>query len=46
MVCVIFYRVRFVLSFCLFVFLRWAMLSEVVILSVDDWICIFVLFVV
>ena len=36
---------RFVLSFCLF-FLGWARLSEVVILSDDDWICIFVLFVV
>ena len=39
------YRVRFVLSFCLF-FLWWARLSEVVILSADDWVCIFVLFVV
>ena len=36
------YRVRFVLS-CLFVclfFLWWASLSEVVIMSVDDWVCI------
>ena len=32
----------FVCSF----FLRWARLSEVVILSADDWACIFVLFVV
>ena len=31
---------------CLFVFLWWASLSEVVILSADDWICIFVWFVV
>ena len=30
---------------CLF-FLRSARLSEVVILSADDWVCIFVLFVV
>ena len=30
---------------CLF-FLWWARLSEVVILSADDWVCIFVLFVV
>jgi len=37
--------VRFVLSFCLFL-LRWARLNEVVILSVDDSVCIFVLFVV
>ena len=33
--------VRFVLSFCLFVFLWWARLNEVVILSADDWVCIF-----
>ena len=39
------YRVRFVLSFCLFI-LWWARLSEVVILSADDWVSIFVLFVV
>ena len=42
-------RVRFVLSFCLFIcliFLWWARLSEVVILSADDWVSIFVLFVV
>ena len=41
--------VRFVLSFCLFIcllFLWWARLSEVVILSADDWVSIFVLFVV
>ena len=34
---------RFVLSFCLFVclsFLWWTKLSEVVILSADDWVCI------
>ena len=31
--------------FCLF-FLWWARLSEVVILSADDWVCIFLLFVV
>ena len=34
---------------CLFVclfFLLWARPSEVVILSADDWVCIFVLFVV
>ena len=30
---------------CLF-FLWWARLSEVIILSADDWVCIFVLFVV
>ena len=29
-----------------FFFLRWARLSEVVIMSADDWVCIFVLFVV
>ena len=29
------------LSFCLFVFLWWARLNEVVILSADDWVCIF-----
>ena len=39
------YRLRFVLSF-LFVFPLMARLSEVVILSADDWVCIFVLFVV
>ena len=33
------------LFFCLF-FLCWARLSEVVILSADDWACIFVLLVV
>ena len=33
------------LSVCLF-FLWWARLSEVVILSADDWVCIFVFFVV
>ena len=32
------------LSFCLFVFPLMARLSEVVILSVGDWVCIFVLF--
>ena len=43
-VCASLYKVRFVLSFCLFVclfFLCWARLSEVVILSADDWFCIF-----
>ena len=39
-------RVRFVLSFCLFVFPLMERLSEVVILSADDWVCIFVLFVI
>ena len=39
------FYIRFVLSFCLF-FLSWARLNEVVILSFDDWVCIFVLFVV
>ena len=39
------YRVRFVLSFCLF-FLWWARLNYVVILSANDWVCIFILFVV
>ena len=33
------------LSFVLF-FFRWTGLSEVVILSADDWVCTFVLFVV
>ena len=36
---------RFLLSACLF-FLLWDRLSEVVILSADDWVCISVLFVV
>ena len=36
---------RFVLNFCLFVF-PLKRLSEVVILSADDWVCIFVLFIV
>ena len=36
---------RFVLSFYLF-FLQWARLSEVVLLSADDWVHIFVLFVI
>ena len=36
---------RFGLSFCLF-FLCWAWLSEVIILSADDWVGMFVLFVV
>ena len=31
---------------CLFVFALWAKLSKLVILYADDWICIFVLFVV
>ena len=35
---------RFVLSFYLFVFPLMARLSEVI--SADDWVCIFVLFVV
>ena len=39
------FYMRFVLSFCL-LFLWWPGLSEVVILSVDDWVCTFVLFVV
>jgi len=39
------YRVRFVVSLCLF-FLWWARLSEVIILSTDDWVCIFVLFAI
>ena len=30
----------------LFFFLGWTRLSEVLILSADDWVCIFVLFVV
>ena len=34
------------LSFCLFVFPLMARLSEVIILSADNWVCIFVLFVV
>ena len=43
------YRVRFVLTFCLFVclFFPWrAIQSEVVLLSADDWVCIFALFAV
>ena len=44
-VCVSFLnRVIFVLNFCLF-FSWWARVSEVVILSADDLVCIFVLFV-
>jgi len=41
------YRVRFVLSFCLlFVFPLMGKAEWVVILSADDWVCIFVLFFV
>ena len=40
------YKVKFVLSFCLFVFPLVARLSEVVTLSAADWVCIFVWFVV
>ena len=34
------------LSFCLFVFPLMGKLSEVVLLSADDWVCIFVFLVV
>ena len=45
MVVLALYRVTFVLNFCLFVF-PLKRLSEVVILSADDWVCTFVLFAV
>ena len=46
-VCVSLNRVKFVLNLCLFVCISSdGRLSEVVILSADDWVCIFVLFVV
>ena len=41
---VVSYRVKFVVSFCLF-FLCWPRLNKVVILSIDDWVFIFDLFV-
>ena len=44
-VCVSFVQGEIYAEFFVF-FLLWARLSEVVILSADDWICILVLFVV